>query len=558
MKESLLVDVFWNAGFFLVLSALIIPILRYFKIPTALGYLLAGIAIGPHGLSSITDYSFALDLISLHDAQHVKILAELGIVLLLFIVGLELTPRRLWQMRNLVFGLGGAQVLTTALIIGGIAFFWGNSIKVSLLLGLGLALSSTAIVTQWLHEKKLFVTHTGRTSFSVLLFQDLAVIPILLLLTILSAESSNGLLQFAFLSLLKMGLTAFIIYIGGRLILKPLFVFANRHGGSEVFMALTLLVIVTSASIAAVAGLSMALGAFIAGLLLADTEYRHEISSLVIPFKSMLLGIFFLSFGMGINLSFVAEKPFWLISSAMGLIAIKAIIVFLLCKLWKQTTAVAVESAILLAQAGEFGLLVVSSALASGLMHEDVAQFMLLNVGITILLAPVLAPVARQAGAFIENRALTKQNIESEQLQDKEHHIVIFGFGRVGHAIANSLCKEGLEILAFDKNIETVQSARKQLNPVFLGDATKKATLEAAQLDSASCIVLTIDDATVTKDIIHKIQNLSNHVPIIVRARTSKESKAYEEMQNVTPLSEEAVLSDHMSDKAFQLLGIKK
>ena len=152
----------------------------------------------------------------------------------------------------------------------------------------------------------------------------------------------------------------------------------------------------------------------------------------------------------------------------------------------------------------------------------------------------------------------TKQNIKNEQLEDKEHHVVIFGFGRVGHAIANSLCKEGLEILAFDKNIETVQAARKQLNPVFLGDATKKTTLEAAQLDSASCIVLTIDDAAVTKDIIHKIRALSGNAPIIVRARTSKEASLYEEMQNVTPLSEEAVLSDHMSDKAFKMLGIKK
>jgi len=557
MKESLLIDVFWHAGFFLVLSALIIPILRYFRIPAALGYLLAGIALGPHGLSAITSHSVVFDLIALQDAKHVKILAELGIVLLLFVVGLELTPRRLWQMRSLVFGLGGAQVLITALVVGSIALFWGNSAEVSLLLGLSLALSSTAIVTQWLHENKLFATHTGRTSFSILLFQDLAVIPILLLLTILSADSGEGLFQFALLSLFKMALTVLVIYGVGRIALKPLFVFANRHGGSEVFMALSLLVIVVSASVAASAGLSMALGAFIAGLLLADTEYRHEISSLIIPFKSMLLGVFFLSFGMGINLYFIAEKPFWLFSSVIGLIVIKAVVIFVLCKIWRQTTAVAAESALLLAQAGEFGLLVVSSALLAGLMDENVGQFMLLNVGITMLLAPALAPASRKLGALIEKGNFEKHDVASEQPEDKRGHIVILGFGRIGLAVANNLCKEGFEILGFDKSIEKVHKARAELSPVFLGDAAKKSTLEAAHLENASCIVLTIDDFTVTKDIVQKIRKICSGTPIVVRARAQEERGLFEKIPNVDVLSEEIVLSEYLSDRIFKLLGFK-
>ena len=558
MKESLLIDVFWHAGFFLCLSALVIPILRYLKIPTALGYLLVGIALGPHGLSAITDHSMVLQLIGLQEAKHVKILAELGIVLLLFVVGLELTPRRLWQMRNLVFGLGGAQVLLTALIVGGIAFFWGNNPQVSVLLGLSLALSSTAIVTQWLHEKKLFVTHTGRTSFSILLFQDLAVIPILLLLTILSTENGGGAFQFAVTSLLKMGLTALIIYVVGRLALRPLFVFANRHGGAEVFMALSLLVIVVSASVAALAGLSMALGAFIAGLLLADTEYRHEISALVIPFKSMLLGIFFLSFGMGINLYFLAEKPFWLFSSVLGLIAIKAGLIFILCKLWQQSTAVALESALLLAQAGEFGLLVVSTALNAGLMEESIGQFMLLNVGITMLLAPVLAPVSKKLGGLVERKALEKQNITNEQPESKQGHIVILGFGRIGSAIANIVGKEGFEIIGFDKNLEKVRKARTNLSPVFLGDITKKATLEAAQLETASCVVLTIDDPYVTKDAVKKIRKLSDDVPVIVRSHDQIDTDYLGKMTNVEAVSEERVMSENLSDKIFTLIGVPK
>lgn len=556
MKESLLTEVFWHAGLFLALSALIIPLMRALKIPSALGYLLAGIAVGPYGLVALTDHSIILDLISLQDADHVKILAELGIVLLLFVIGLELTPRRLWQMRNLVFGLGGAQVLISALIIGGIAFLWGNTVQVAILLGLSLALSSTAIIIQWLHEKKLFVTPVGRTSFSILLLQDLAVIPILLLLTILSAETNEGIVQFAAISLTKMFATIICIYTVGHVALKPLFLFANRYGGSEVFMALSLFVIVLSASVAAWAGVSMALGAFIAGLLLADTEYRHEIASLVTPFKGMLLGIFFFSFGMGIDLSFISEKPFWLFSSVLGLITLKAIIIFILCKLWKQTTAISLENAILLAQAGEFGLLVVGGALSAGLMEENVAQFMLLNIGITMLLAPIMAPLARKVGTYAEQRSLSNQSTNQKTPEPKENHIVIFGFGRVGNAVANALSKEGFEILGFDKNLEKVHHARTKLCPVFVGDAGKKATLDAAQLNQATCIVITIDDAATTKRIAKQIRQQCAHTPIVVRAHSIDDIVFYKELQNIDVIAEEMILSEHLSDTVLIQVGI--
>ena len=556
MKESLLVEVFWHAGFFLVLSALIIPILRYLKIPPALGYLLAGIALGPQGIATFTDHSAVMGLTSLQDSAHIKILAELGIVLLLFVVGLELTPRRLWQMRSLVFGLGGAQVIISASVIGGIAYYWGNNIQVSVLLGLGLALSSTAIVTQWLHEKKLFVTHAGRASFSILLLQDLAVIPILLLLTILSAETDGGVLEFAATSLVKMSITALIIYFGGRVVLKPLFSFANRHGGAEVFMALSLLVIVASASVAALAGLSMALGAFIAGLLLADTEYRHEISSLVIPFKSMLLGIFFLSFGMGIDLSFIAEKPFWLFSSVIGLVIIKAAIIYGLCRLWGQSNAVSVESAILLAQAGEFGLLVVSGAMAGGLMDESVSQFMLLNVGITMMLAPLMAPLARQAGMYLENKDREDGSLSAQKPdEDTAHHAVILGFGRVGKAVANDLSGEGFEILGFDSNVDIVSRARKTCSPVYLGDVTRRATLNAAQIEKAACIIITIGDIETTREIVKKAREICKNTPIVVRAHNQGEVEFFENTPHIEALSEDRVLGQSLSDTVLKLMG---
>lgn len=547
MKESLLTEIFLHAGLFFALGSLIIPVLRYFKIPTALGYLLAGIAIGPYGLGTLVSTFPFLDVISLEDAEHVKILAELSIILLLFVIGLELTPSRLWQMRNLVFGLGSAQVLISAGIIGMIAYLWGNNIQVSILLGLSLALSSTAITIQWLQEQKLFASPVGRTSFGILLLQDLAVIPILFLLTIFSSDFGNNVFNFVSVSLLKMAIAVIAIYFLGKLFLKPIFFFATKHGGPEVFVAISLLTIVVSASLAHYAGLSMALGAFIAGLLLAETEYRHEVSSFIIPFKSMLLGIFFFSFGMGINLEYISEKPFWLLSSVIGLMLIKGFIIFSLCKIWKQTTAVSVESAILLSQAGEFGLLVVGSALSLSLLNQEVGQFMLITIGLTMVITPVLSPFARKTGRLLENKEQQKDKYIPTPEEQESPHIVVFGYGRIGRNIGNILCEEGFTIIGFDKKIEEVNAARKKSYPVYLGDATKKSTLKAASLDNALCIVITLDNSTETKQIIKSVRNVNAHIPIVVRAHNIHDSHIFNEHENVDVISEDILISNELS-----------
>lgn len=555
MKESLLTGVFWHAGIFLILAAIIIPVLRFSKIPTALGYLLAGIALGPYGIAVLSDVMPVSGFTGLQNAEHIKMLAELGIILLLFVIGLELTPQRLWQMRNLVFGLGTAQVISSAAVIGTIAYLWGNSFQVSLLLGLGLALSSTALIIQWLQEQKLFASNVGRTSFSVLLFQDLAVIPILLLVTILSSDVGDNIAQYVSLSLGKMIMTILGIYFIGKFILKPVFLFANRHGGSEVFMALSLLVIVTSASIANAAGLSMALGAFIAGLLLADTEYRHEIEALIVPFKSMLLGIFFVSFGMGINLHFIVEAPIWLFFSVIGLMTIKATIVFLLCRLWKQSTSVSVESAILLSQAGEFGLLVVGGLLTAGLMSENIGQFMLIVIGMTMFLTPILAPIARKTGQYIENNCVNKEGKILNQAEEKQGHIVIFGFGRVGRTVANEVCKQGFSFIGFDKDINAVTEARSKSSPVYFGDAIKRNTLKAAGVNKALCVVVTVDDAVSTQKMVMAIRKICSSTPIVVRAQTTEDAKLYNQFENVDAIAENMIISQKLSEVVFMYGG---
>ena len=548
MKESLLTEIFLHAGLFFALGSLIIPLLRSFKIPTALGYLLAGIAVGPYGLGALASTFPFLNVVSLEEAEHVKILAELSIILLLFVIGLELTPSRLWQMRNLVFGLGSAQVIVSAIIIGSIAYLWGNNTQVSILLGLSLALSSTAITIQWLQEKKLFASPVGRTSFSILLLQDLAVIPILFLLTIFTASADDNIVNIISISLLKMALAVLAIYFIGRLILRPVFFFANKHGGPEVFVALSLLTIVTSASVAHYAGLSMALGAFIAGLLLAETEYRHEVSSFIIPFKSMLLGIFFFSFGMGINLEYIGEKPFWLFASVIGLMSIKGFVIFSLCKLWKQTTPVSVEGAILLSQAGEFGLLVVGSALSLSLMNQDVGQFMLITIGLTMMLTPIFSPLARKAGKFLENREQEKDKYIPAPEEQERPHIAIFGYGRIGRNVGNTLCKEGFSIIGFDKNIEEVNAARKRSYPVYLGDATKQDTLKAACLEHALSIVITLDDAIATQQIVESIRKVNKYIPIVARVHSGDDSNVLCQYKNIDIITEDILISEELSD----------
>jgi len=548
MKESLLTEIFLHAGLFFMLGGLIVPLLRYFKIPNALGYLLAGIIVGPFGLGALPEGIPFLDFISLNDTEYVKILAELSIVFLLFVIGLELTPARLWQMRSLVFGLGGAQVLASTVVIGAAAYFWGNNIQISILLGLSLALSSTAMVMQWLQEQKLFTTPQGKASFSILLLQDLAVIPILFLLTIFSAEYAESVYDFIFVSLLKMITAIFVIYFAGKFILKYIFHFANKHGGSEVFIAFSLLIIVVSSSIAYYAGLSMALGAFLAGLLLAETEYRHEVSSFIVPFKSLLLGIFFFSFGMGINLGYIGEKPFWLLSSVIGLMFIKAIIIFFLCKLWKQSTATSVESGILLSQAGEFGLLVVGSALTASLISEDVGQFMLIMVGITMLLTPIITPLARKAGQAVEDLEHNKNsslNISNEDISGS--HIIILGYGRIGNNIGNDLCSEGFSIIAFDKDIEKVSSSQKKSYPVFLGDALKQSTLKAADLEMALCVIITLDDEEATRKVVSNIRKMNSSIPIIVRAHSEDSAIALREFEKIELVNEDAIISKELS-----------
>ncbi len=553
MKESTLLPILVEVSVFLVAAALIIPLLKRFKVPSILGYLLVGLSLGPYGLAQLIDAAPWLSYITLENSEQVKLLAELGIVLLLFVIGLEISPKRLWEMRRLVFGLGTAQVVVTGTVIGLIAYAWGNTAVAATLIGASFALSSTAIVFGWISEQKLHATTAGRASFGILLLQDIAVIPILFLLSIFAAEPGQSMMVSVGSALLKMVVMVAAIYLIGQRVLRPLFVFANRYGGVEVFMALTLLVIVSTAVAAGLAGLSLALGAFLAGLLLAETEYRHEIMAIIEPFKGLLLGIFFLSFGMSIDIAYVLASPFWLAASVAGLLLIKGVIVYVLARLWGLGQAAAVESALLLPQAGEFGLLVVGSALTMSLIEPAVGQFMLIVVGLTMLLTPLLAVVSRRVGAWV---AAQQGEQEAVAVPVDAHTVVLAGYGRMGKLMGELLCSEGIPLVAFDHDATRVHAAKSLGVNIFFGDVTKANTRKAMGLQQARLLVLTVNNAATINKVVREVRKVYPQLPIVARAADVPQAKELEEKYDVQAVPEHLAISLELAEQVLEQCGL--
>ena len=496
---------------FLVVAAIVVPIFHRFKVSPVLGFLLAGVAIGPFGLAVIDG------------VDDVKVLAEFGVVFLLFLIGLELSFDRLWTMRRLVFGLGSAQVVMTALVIGVIAWGWGNSIQVSIILGACLALSSTAVVMQLLSERGEFTSRLGRTTFGVLLFQDLAVVPILVLVTVLGGDGDGSLLKSLSIAAGKAILAIAAIVIFGRLLLRPLFRLAAGTRIPELFVALTLLAIIGTAVLTGLSGLSMALGAFLAGLLIAETEYRHQVEIDIQPFKGLLLGVFFLSVGMGIDVSAVADQLFWVISSVVGLIILKAFLAAGLCLIFGLTRSLAVQVGLYLGQAGEFAFVIVGLALTFKLIPLPVGQFMMIVVSLTMIVTPFIAYGARRLGAvLIESEAaalLGPQNAGVEEATaGLEGHVIIAGFGRVGQTVAKLLKEQNIPFVALDLDAQRINVCRGQGLPVFYGDARRATVFARIGAAQASAIVLTLDDPAAARQVISNLRRRWPEVAIYARA----------------------------------------
>ncbi len=524
MESQLHIPYLREVILFLVVAGFAVPLLQR-RVSPVLGYLLIGGLIGPYGLGLLADAFPLAAFLVIDDLDGVRALAEIGVVFLLFAIGLELSLDRLWAMRRLVFGLGSAQILLTGVVIGGVAYAWGNPGPAALVLGACLALSSTAIVMQLLIEKSRLTTPVGRSAFSVLLMQDLAVVPILFIVGVLgTASEGQGVLGGLALALGEAAITVVVIYAVGRLVLRPLFRATAQSGSREAFMAMILLIVLGTAAITGAVGLSMALGAFLAGLLIAETEYRHQVEVDIEPFKGLMLGLFFMSVGMGIDWRVLMETPLLIAASVIGLIAIKAVLNVSLFLLWKTPIHRAVEAGLLLAQAGEFAFIVVGLAMSLDLLPGSTGQFMLIVASLTMVLTPGLAGLARKLADRIENRQNERHPDAVDQMEDMEGHVLIAGFGRVGRMIASILDREGLPYIAIDKDPIIASEARASGLPVRFGDASRLEILQANHVRQAAALVITLGDAKNTELLTQRMREAAPHVPLFVRARDKEQA----------------------------------
>jgi CPA2 family monovalent cation:H+ antiporter-2 len=509
---------------FLALSGILIPLLQRLRINQVLGFLAVGALLGPFGLGRMAQDFAPLGLLTFPNNDNVAMLAELGVLFLMFMIGLELSAARLWAMRRWVFGVGSAQVVLCALLIGGAAWLLlDRRLDAALVLGLVLSLSSTAVVMQLLAEGHRTASPVGQAAFSVLMLQDLAVVPILILIGALGSNDGGG-TNVALLALLAMakaaGAIALIYLVGGKVV-HPLFRAFARHRQPDVFMALILL------STFGLAGLSMALGALIAGLLLAETEFKHEVELMVEPFKGLLMGLFFMTVGMNMDALQIVHAPLWLAAAVCGLVLLKGIVIAPLLRLGGLPWGRAVEGGLLLGQGGEFAFIVIGYAIASKLLDGALGARVLLAVGLSLFITPLLARI----GHAIGERSAAHANPAAAHLTDDEldaarGRVIIAGFGRVGQQLAKLLAAQDIPYIAFENDAKVVARLHKAGVPVFFGNAARPELLRHVHADEAPAIVLTMDHPASALQAVRGIRREFPHVRLYARSRDEKHARS--------------------------------
>ena len=461
---------------FLVVAGVIVPLFHRARIGTVLGFLLAGVVLGPQGLGRFADTNPWLRYVTFDNPEQGAVLAEFGIIVLLFLLGLELSLQRLWQLRRYVLGVGLLQVSLSTVAIGGSIHLLGGVPPAGIVLGLCLALSSTAIVMQLLIEQHRAANQVGRIALSVLLFQDLMVVPILFVVGILAGNKEID--DAGVVPLIRPFAEALaaviVIMLVGRFVVRPLLRSAVRTGSRDLIMAITLLILVVFSLATGLAGLSVALGAFLAGLLLSDSEIRHNIEVDLEPFKGLLLGIFFITVGTNIDVGVMAADAGWIVLAVVVLMGVKAAILYAVARAFRVPRPDAAEVALLLAQAGEFAFVVIG--VATPLLSPRLAAGAVVVVGLSMLATPLFAAAARRLAARLA-AAEHGEHAPRPDLAELDNHVVIGGFGRVGRLIAQALEAENVPYVGLDTNGELVARMRIENRPVFFGDAGRPELL---------------------------------------------------------------------------------
>ncbi len=488
-------------------AVLVVPLSKALGLGSIIGYLVAGIAIGPRGLGLVS---------SVEDVLH---FAEFGVVLMLFLVGLELEPKRLWNLRRPIFGWGTAQVLSCALVLFAVGWMAGAGWRVALVAALGLALSSTAIALQVFGERNLMKTPSGQAGFSILLFQDVAAIPILALLPLLAtagaADASMSGWARAFEALKIIGVIGGII-LGGRLALRPILRWIARSNTPEIFTAAALLLVVAIAALMQFVGLSMALGAFLAGVLLAESEYRRELETDIEPFKGLLLGLFFIAVGMSINFGVLIAQPMLMLMLVVGFMVIKLVVIYALAKAMDIPYQERPVFTLLLAQGGEFAFVVFQAA-GPDVLPPEITSLLIGAVALSMLVSPLLL-VALDKWVLPRYSKLKGPQLE-EISEQQEPKVLICGFGRYGQIVGRALFAQGLKVTVLDHDADTVEGLRQFGFRVFYGDATRLDLLRTAGAATAKVVVVAVDDVEQSLEIVDLLNEHFPQARIVARAR---------------------------------------
>ncbi len=544
MNDHILINVIILLG----TAVFIVSILKRLRLSPVLGYLIAGAAIGDHGLKIVT-------------YDQTKLLGELGVVFLLFAIGLELSFERLKAMRRYVFGLGSLQVLTTAIVIAGAMVLIDGNSSAAIITGGGLALSSTALVMQVIEENRSQSTQIGRVSLAILLLQDLAVVPLLVVVPLLADSNKASLAAALGIALLKAVTALLTIFIVGRVFLRPVFSFisSESNNASELPISMTLLIVLSAAWATETFGLSLALGAFVAGVLVAETEFRLQAEESIYPFKSLFLGLFFMTVGMNIDALEMYEKISHILTLSIALIGIKTLIITAFCILFGFNKGVAFYSGLLLSQGGEFGFILFSLGKDSGVLEESTADILLLVVTFTMALTPLLAALGKKIAEKVD-KGLGKTPTQMIELgaRDLTNHIIIAGLGNTGKMVARVLEAEGISYVILDLDDDRVKEELSNGLPVFKGDVSQADTLKALGTERAFAIILTMNNQVTIKKSLKTISGNYQDIPVVVKLKNLKNAREFYDLGATTIIPESYETGLQIGGTVLKNIGISE
>jgi len=547
---------------FLATAGVVAPIFKRLKLNPILGFLLAGVILGPFGLGRFIHVAPWLDYVTVDNPDEIAQLAEFGVVFLLFMIGLELSWERLRLMRRLVFGLGAAQMIGCSIALGLGAMALGQPPVSALAIGAALTLSSTAIAVPVLAERRRLHSDGGRATFSVLLFQDLAVAPILITLTILGrGDGAFALKDLMALAPAALGLGGIVLV--GRLLLRPMLKSVAKAKSEEMFMAACLLVIIGAGMVSALSGLSMALGAFVAGVLLAETEYRHEVEVKIEPFKGLLLSLFFVSLGIRLDLSLLVANPVLILGVAIGLLVVKAAMVFGLGLAMKLGSKASAEAALILAAGGEFAFVILDNAMGAQVVPRDVGQAVLVSATLTMFLIPGLAALGarlgRKVGAVKTSEAPPFEGVANEPDRvgpEPTGQVLVIGYGRVGKLVGDMLGRHDLSWIAVERDARLVEQGRREGGRIYYGDAARLELLERCGLATARAVVVTMDAPEAAEAVVAAARGARPDLTIVARARDARHAARLYELGATDAVPETIEASLQLSEAVLVDIGV--